>query len=108
VQFADEFMLELFRSLSWGGGALIIVMVSVIATCGFAHIKNRSTKGCLIVLSPFVFSYGLYWAPVWLGADPSEYYSWSLLFIIPWGFAGLSASLISMKIIRALEKNRTR
>jgi hypothetical protein len=99
-------MLELLRSLSWAGGALIIVVVSLVVTFGLVHIKNRITRGCLILLAPFIFSYGLYWAPVWLGANSSEYYSWSLLFIVPWGLAGLFASLMLMILSKVFTQNR--
>ena len=50
-----------------------------------------------------MFSYALYWAPVWLGENPSEFSAWELAFLIPWTLFGVISSIfvIEKKAIKA-------
>jgi hypothetical protein len=42
------------------------------------------------VIVPFSLAYCLYWLPVWLGAEPSEFSAWAILFVGAWFLAGFS------------------
>lgn len=56
------------------------------------------------VAIPLIIAYSLYWLPVWLGDDPSEYGAWSFI-IIPWFFAGFFPSAV---MVRILQKRRAK
>ena len=85
-------MLNLIRSLSLETGALVIMAASAFMAIGVAFIPNTILRRGIASAMSFILAYALYWSPVWLGADPSEYASWAPLFILPWFFAGLLAS----------------
>jgi membrane protein implicated in regulation of membrane protease activity len=46
------------------------------------------------VAAPIAIAFMLYRAPVWLGADPSEYSAWVLAFVVPWSIAGVTISVV--------------
>jgi hypothetical protein len=99
-------MLELFRSVSFGTGTLMIVCISSIVAFVLANIPNSVLKWGLSVAVPYTLSYCLYWAPVWLGAEPYEYSAWELVFVIPWSLFGFIASavVIKRKALKAWKK----
>jgi len=72
--------------------ALVIMAASAVMAIGVAFIPNTILRRSITLAIPFLLAYALYWSPVWLGADPSEYASWEPLFIMPWFLAGLLAS----------------
>ncbi len=92
-------MINLIRSLSLEAGALVIMTASAVIAIGVAFIPNTILRRGFASAIPFILAYALYWSPVWLGADPSEYASWAPLFILPWSFAGLLASTTVIYII---------
>ena len=65
---------------------------SAVTAIGVAFIPNTILRRGIASAIPFILAYALYWSPVWLGADPSEYANWAPLFIMPWFLAGLLAS----------------
>ena len=85
-------MLNLIHSLSLETGALVIMTVSAVMAIGVVFIPNTMLRRGFASAVPFVLAYALYWSPVWLGANPSEYASWAALFIMPWLLPGLLAS----------------
>lgn len=52
-----------------------------------------------IFIVPFAAAYCLYWLPVWLGADPSEYDVWKFMIGI-WFIAGFLPSAVLVLILR--------
>ena len=86
---------------------LIVGILPVIGLCMLAtalallitSIKIRFAVACII---PPVVVYCLYWLPVWMGRDPSEYWSWSVVFYFFWGVP----SLIACILLVALTRNR--
>ena len=59
----------------------------------------------LPLAAPLVFSYSLYWLPVWMGADDvSQFGAWSGLFILPWYLAGAATSGYMVFLLRSLRK----
>jgi hypothetical protein len=87
-------MLDLLRSLSLGSGAIVVGLCSAVSAVFLARIQTSSLRWLLLVATPILLSFVLYWSPVWFGANPSEYSVWSLLGIGAWSFAGLLVSVI--------------
>jgi hypothetical protein len=85
-------MRNLLESLSLGSGAAVVAVLS-------AGIVWLLCRGCApplrkfwAVVVPFLVACCLYWSPVWLGADPSEYHAWAAIGIGAWFVAGALAS----------------
>src|SRR5579859_2443877 len=75
------------ESLSIGSGAVLVAVFSaVLAWLGAA-------------LVPLVLAYSLYWLPVWLGANPSEYFSWAFLCIGAWYLAGVVPTVVVVVVV---------
>ena len=51
-----------------------------------------------VMLVPLALAFCLYWLPVWLGANSSEYFSWSFLFVGAWFLAGAVPSAVTVLI----------
>lgn len=93
-------MLELLESLSFVSGALLIAGLSAVVALFSGRIENRLGRWAAAVAVPVLLAYLLYWSPVWLGADASEYSAWSLAFIVPWGLVGALASFAAAIAVR--------
>jgi hypothetical protein len=59
-----------------------------------------------IVAVPFAVAYGLYWWPVWFGAEPSEFGAWAFLGVGMLFFAGFLPSAILALILRKRRQRR--
>ncbi|MDD5472117.1 MAG: hypothetical protein PHP05_09415, partial [Sideroxydans sp.] len=81
-------MLELLNSLSFESGSVVVALASAALAFIWAQVLNHMVRWVLGVVTPFVLAYSLYWSPVWLGADTSEFSSWAPIFIAPWFLAG--------------------
>jgi hypothetical protein len=95
-------MKELVDSLSIWSGALVVAVVSGAVVWLLASMFPALRK-LWVVIVPFTVAFCLYWSPVWLGADPSEYHAWALVFIVPWFLAG---AIPAAAIVRILPKGR--
>jgi hypothetical protein len=93
---------ELVDSLSIGSGALVVAVVSGTLVWLLAWLFPALRK-LWVVIVPFTVAFSLYWSPVWLGADPSEYHAWATVFIVPWFLAG---AIPAAAIVRILHKRR--
>jgi len=58
---------------------MLVAVVSAIAAMLIGRIGSALARWFAAVLFPLALSYCLYWMPVWLGADASEYPAWALL-----------------------------
>jgi hypothetical protein len=85
-------MLQFLLSLSLATGALVVALASGVlgAICG--QVRPPLVRRALALLVPFALAYSLYWLPVWLGQNPSEYGGWWLVCIPPWYAAGVLTS----------------
>jgi hypothetical protein len=101
-------MLNFFHSLSLESGALLVGLCSAAFAVLWAQIHVTTVRWLLVLGAPFVFSYCLYWAPVWLGANPSEYSSWVLAFIVPWYLIGTFLSVVVSHVIKKVRKPQDR
>jgi hypothetical protein len=90
-----------FQSLSLTSASVLVAVVSGIAALLIGRITSAITRWFAAVLVPFVLAYCVYWMPVWLGADGSEYLAWALLGVgVPF-LAGLVLSaLVTIVVAR--------
>ena len=85
----------MIESLSIESGALIVALLSLIATTILNAIFNLKFKWAIFLIIPFLAANALYWSPVMFGADSSEYSTWAAIFIIPWYIGGVLSSLLA-------------
>ena len=85
-------MLQFLLSLSLFTGALVVALASGLLGAVWGQVRLPVVRRGLAFLVPFVLAYSLYWLPVWLGQNPSEYGGWWLICIPPWYVAGVVAS----------------
>jgi len=87
------------ESLSLGSGAILVAVLSAGAVWLLCSVGPTTTPMLWVVAVPFIFAYCLYWSPVWLGADPSEYHAWALVVVLPWFLAGAIPSAVIVWIL---------
>jgi len=88
------------ESLSLVSGAILIALLSVAAVWLLCRVLPAALRWLWVVVVPLVFAYSLYWLPVWLGADASEYSAWAVLFVGAWFLAGAIPSAATVLILR--------
>jgi hypothetical protein len=98
-------MKKLIESLSIGSGAILVAVLSVGIVWLLRSRLSKSLHSLSAVVVPFVLAYCLYWSPVWLGSDPSEYGAWSVLFVGAWFLAGFFPSAM---MVLALQRRRAK
>jgi hypothetical protein len=76
------------ESLSLGSGAILVAVVSAGFVSLLCSVGPATLRVLWVAVVPISFANGLYWSPVWLGADPSEYHAWALVVVLPWFLAG--------------------
>jgi hypothetical protein len=105
-------MKDLVNSLSiWSGAFLVAVVSALLVWLLTSTLRHLRILWVLIV--PFGVAYCLYWSPVWLDADQSEfhrallrseYHTWQFV-IVPWFLAG---AIASAAIVFMLGRRRVR
>jgi hypothetical protein len=93
-------MRSLVDSLSLVSGSVVVALISVALTVALARISRVILYPVWAVVVPLVISYCLYWLPVWLGNDPSEYGAWSGLVVGVWFVAGAVPSSVILFVLR--------
>lgn len=68
-------------SLSLGSGAILIAVLSTGIVWLLCSVLPVALRWLWVVIVPFLLAYSLYWLPVWLGEDGSEYHAWAVLFV---------------------------
>jgi hypothetical protein len=97
----DEFsMRHIVESLSLAYGAVVIGVLSAIVVGLLSCFVHRVARSLWVYSVPFALSHALYWLPVWLGSDASEYRAWQLVVIVPWFVAGSVSSAVTIWIFR--------
>lgn len=93
-------MQAFFQSLSLGSASVLVAVISAVAALLIGRITSAIARWFAAVLFPFALSYCVYWMPVWLGADGSEYLAWALLGVgVPF-LAGLVPSVVVTFVVR--------
>ncbi len=89
-------MKTLLESLSIGSGAVLTGVLSVGFVWLLCSVLPMALRWLWVVIVPFILAYSIYWLPVWLGSDPSEYGVWALLGVGAWFLSGTipSAALV--------------
>jgi hypothetical protein len=98
-------VLAVFKSLPLPLTALIVAVASAAVVSALLITRLYPLRWPLVLLVPSAISYALYWAPVWSGADPSEYSSWAALVILLWSIAGAIACAIVVAVIGRRRKS---
>jgi uncharacterized membrane protein len=93
-------MRQLIDSLSWTSGFFVVALLSAVVALFTGRLQPTALRWVAGALAPIAISYSLYWSPVWLGADSSEYSSWSGVFVIPWSLVGILVSVAVMIGVR--------
>jgi hypothetical protein len=97
-------MRSLIDSLSLVSGSLVAAMISLVLVATLGRFSSVRLYVLWAVLIPFIVAYCLYWSPVWLGNDPSEYGIWSGMVISVWFVAGTAASSALLFFLRKRRK----
>lgn len=80
-------------------------VLSIGAVCSLRSVLPKNVHALSAVFIPFVLAYCLYWSPVWLGSDRSEYGAWAALAVGGWSLAGFIPSAVA---VLAIQKRRDR
>jgi hypothetical protein len=86
-------MQAFFQSLSLTSAMMLVAVISAVAALLIGRIGSAVVRWFAAVLFPFALAYSVYWMPVWLGADASEYPAWALLGVGAPFLAGLILSV---------------
>ena len=82
-------MRQAIQSLSLFSGAAVVAAACALLALPFLLIRRTAIQYFAAFLIPVTLAYCLYWSPVWLSANPSEYFSWAFLFYAVWSGAGV-------------------
>ena len=93
-------MRQLIESLSWTSGFFVVAALSGVFALFTGRLQPTALRWASCAFAPIAISYCLYWSPVWLGAESSEYSSWSGVFVMPWSLVGIMASAAVMIGVR--------
>ena len=91
-------------SLSLGSGAILVALLSVAVVWLLCFVLPAALRYVWAVIVPFSLAYCLYWLPVWLGDDPSEFGVWAFLGVGAWFFAGFFPSAVVVLILQRRER----
>jgi len=87
-------------SLSIGSGAILVALLSAGVVWLLCSAVPSASRSLWVYTVPLVIAYSLYWLPVWLGNDPSEYGAWALVVVTPWFIAGAMSSAATILVFR--------
>jgi hypothetical protein len=99
-------MREAIESLSLFSGAILSVGLSVSVVWLLCSKFPLKLYPLWIVVVPFAVSFCLYWTPVWLGADSSEYSAWAFLGIGEYFLVGFFPAAFLALILRKRRQRR--
>ena len=101
-------MKTFLESISFGSGALLIGVLSVGIVWVLRSVLSKNLHSLAAVIVPFFPANCLYWSPVWLGADSSEYSIWAFAFVGAWSLAGFFPGALLVLIIQKHRARMTR
>ena len=88
-------VLNFLNSLSVGTGGLVVLLLSAALSVPAYFIRSRPLRYMSGMAGAFLVAYALYWSPVWLGANRSEFSSWAFASIPIWFLAGAVGSVLA-------------
>jgi hypothetical protein len=99
-------MRALVESLGMFTGPIVVALLSIGVVWLLCSKVSLRLGALWAVLVPLIVAYSLYWMPVWLGADPSEYGAWSFI-IVAWFFVGFFPSAILVRVLQKRTAKKT-
>jgi len=85
---------------------MLVAVVSVIAAFLTGRIGSAVARWLTAALVPLALSYCVYWIPVWLGADGSEYSAWALLGVgVPFVAALIPSVVVASLVARHAQRH---
>ena len=84
----------------------LVVALSFFLAFIWARITINWVRWSLVLISPFALSGAVYWTPVWLGANVSEYSAWAGAVVLMCGLPSLLVSSIVVFLIRRHHRNQ--
>src|ERR1700692_3321964 len=95
------------ESLSLGSGAILVAILSAGIVWPLCSVFPATLRKPWVVIVALTFADCLYWSPVWLGADSSEYHAWAFVVVLPWFLAG-AIPLVAILLIIGKRRFRQR
>jgi hypothetical protein len=92
-------MAGLLSSLSLASGSVVVAVVVAVMAALLVRRFRRSFVWLACLAVSFALSYCMYWSPVWLGSDPTEYFVWEQLVVGAWSIAGTVAATLAVLIL---------
>lgn len=92
-------MLNLINSLGLGSGALVVMFLSALIAFPAHRINARPLRYIAALVVAFFVAFVLYWLPVFLGTDASEFSGWSLIVVPVWFVAGAFSAVAVTRIL---------
>jgi predicted membrane protein len=103
---AIRYIIGILEILPFWSVTAIVAMFSALVTFGVIRGPLLKFKWIFTLTLPFPIAYSIYWAPVWLGANVSEYAVWAPLFIIPWYVASVALSVLLLQLSGKLKRSK--
>lgn len=104
-----KYIIGILETLPFWTVTAIVGVFSALVTFGVTRGPLLKFKWIVILTVPFPIAYSVYWAPVWLGANVSEYAVWAPLFIIPWYLASVALTVLLLHLAGKLKRgNKSR
>lgn len=97
-----RYIIDILETLPFWTVTAIVAVFSALITFSITRGPLLKFKWIVILTLPFPIAYSVYWAPVRLGANVSEYAVWAPLFIIPWYLAGVALSVLLLRLFGKL------
>lgn len=95
-------MAQGLESFAAAHGAFTVALVSLVLSVGVGFVRSAPLRRFLILVLPLLVALALYKAPVWRGADASEYSAWILAVVLPWAAAGWAAAVLGCLAARRM------
>jgi len=89
-------------------GAILVGLFCALIALFTSRLKATISRWFATLVIPFLIAYSLYWYPVWLGSDSSEYSAWALLVVTPWFMSGAATSIVVTLIVRRYVAGKTK
>ncbi len=104
-----RYIIGILETLPFWPVTAIVAVFSALVTFGITRGPLLKFKWIVILTVPFPIAYSVYLAPVWLGANVSEYAVWAPLFIILWYLASVALTVLLLHFSGKLKRgNKSR
>jgi len=84
---------------------LMVAVASFLFAFVWAKVSINWLRWLLAASMPLLVAGAIYWTPVWLGGDASEYSAWAGVAVILGGVPGAVISVFAVFLIRRFRRN---